>query len=424
MATKTGSIDLKANKEASTKATNYIVDLSNGIFVHAEGTPADPTDSDAVGVGIKDSVDIVRNGEVVANYGEAVTIGKTDGTQSHLELDNRSFEMIDVAGDTYFNIEDLRDNNGQLTEISEADGGTWLYLDFTIEVVNNVPQCSVYVNNVLKTYQTDYTLQELGGRIIIFNTAPSTGSTIKVIYTPGADGIKEAKSFTYGSRTSDNTKNKYMSVAMGVDVEAYNYGQAFGKETLASAYSHAEGWGSQATGLRSHAEGYMTQATGQESHASGCGTIANDWGQTAIGRWNVEDTNLNQLFIIGNGSSVKRSNAFWVDANGLAGLIGLVSMLPEEKSDLNNCKGVQSQTGVTTVIGSDISIYKYTSAAANKPSAAGGILIVFRSSNTYYWQIALANSSSTVASTMPIFVRRTSSADNWIPWRSFTTAAI
>ena len=64
-------------QNAKKTATNYLSDLSNGVYVHAEGTTADPTASTAKGVRITDVVDVIRNGTSVAEFGNGtVTLGK------------------------------------------------------------------------------------------------------------------------------------------------------------------------------------------------------------------------------------------------------------------------------------------------------------------------------------------------------------
>lgn len=60
---------------AKKKATDFLTELANGIFVHAEGTPSDPTDSQAEGVRITDTIDVIHEGESVANYGTEARIG-------------------------------------------------------------------------------------------------------------------------------------------------------------------------------------------------------------------------------------------------------------------------------------------------------------------------------------------------------------
>lgn len=104
---------------------------------------------------------------------------------------------------------------------------------------------------------------------------------------------------------------------------------AEGYKTIASAEcSHAEGSTTQATGGSSHAQGYMSKATaacahaegsntlagGASSHAQNLYTIAMGENQTAIGKFNIEDTT--SALIIGNGSSAGRSNAYQIDWGG------------------------------------------------------------------------------------------------------------
>lgn len=65
-----------------------------------------------------------------------------------------------------------------------------------------------------------------------------------------------------------------------------------------------------------------TTASGNYSHAEGNHTIASAYAQTAIGRYNVqygtEANSINSYFIIGNGTSSARSNAFRVNYDGAA----------------------------------------------------------------------------------------------------------
>lgn len=77
---------------------------------------------------------------------------------------------------------------------------------------------------------------------------------------------------------------------------------------------HAEGSRTLAAGYVAHAEGEYTQALANHSHAGGEGTIADQIGETAIGRYN--DPQSGDLFEIGNGSDGNRSNAFRVTESG------------------------------------------------------------------------------------------------------------
>ena len=116
---------------------------------------------------------------------------------------------------------------------------------------------------------------------------------------------------------------------------------AEGYQTIASAWSaHAEGDRTNASGLYAHAGGYRTiakgaaafargtatSALGAQSFAAGYETIAHA-GEFVIGGYNVDssgaDTStsyqIQTLFIIGNGISNTRSNAFRVSGMGVYG---------------------------------------------------------------------------------------------------------
>ena len=79
-------------------------------------------------------------------------------------------------------------------------------------------------------------------------------------------------------------------------------------------YSHAEGYRTIADTDYSHAEGWHTYAQGYASHAGGTGTVAGFENQTAIGRYNNNQTD--SLFEIGNGTDEVHSNAFRVTEDG------------------------------------------------------------------------------------------------------------
>lgn len=160
-------------------------------------------------------------------------------------------------------------------------------------------------------------------------------------------------SFTFGIRTSDADEGEF-SFAVGSDVQATNFcSYAEGKFTESKGRaSHAEGLGTIASGPASHAEGYYSKATGDQSHAEGSGTASGKYShaegsdtiasgqyshaqntgtkarseaQTAIGKFNVEDTNNEYALIIGNGTYSNRSNALTVDWNGNVNAVGSIT---------------------------------------------------------------------------------------------------
>lgn len=81
--------------DARKRATYYLKDMPNGVFVHAEDSNQQiaPTDSDANGVYITDQVDIIRNGISVSSFGESIRVGNQN--TNHLQIDDNSIDFMD-----------------------------------------------------------------------------------------------------------------------------------------------------------------------------------------------------------------------------------------------------------------------------------------------------------------------------------------
>ena len=94
------------------------------------------------------------------------------------------------------------------------------------------------------------------------------------------------------------------------------------KNVASGKYSHAEGYGSMVSGDYSHAEGYYTSASGIYSHTHNYHTTADYNSMTAIGNYNISNTNeqvnnkKNKLFVVGNGNSSAAEDAFIVTETG------------------------------------------------------------------------------------------------------------
>lgn len=137
------------------------------------------------------------------------------------------------------------------------------------------------------------------------------------------------------------------------------YAFAEGSETTASGNgSHAEGGRTKASSYYSHAEGYSTTASGGSSHAQNYGTIAAKDYQTAIGKYNIEDTETVQAnqkaFIIGNGTDGdNRSNALTVDWQGnvdiASGAKYKINGIPLSASDVGAQPTLVSGTNIKTI---------------------------------------------------------------------------
>ena len=119
---------------------------------------------------------------------------------------------------------------------------------------------------------------------------------------------------------------------------------AEGASTVAGgSCSHAEGASTSASGSCAHAEGNSAIAKGSYSHAGGYGTIAAGEAQTAIGKYNVKDTENKYAFIIGNGDSSTRSNVLSVSWDGSLVINNVKSTL-----DTTLIEGLKYQIGELT----------------------------------------------------------------------------
>lgn len=168
-------------------------------------------------------------------------------------------------------------------------------------------------------------------------------------------GLSDAPYYTLGVRKANSGIGNY-SNAEGYNTEASGYvSHAEGRETTSSGYgSHAEGYlndasgryahaeggngeasgdyGSHSEGAQcvaggdygSHAEGFRTEALGDYgAHAQNYGTKASSRAQTALGKYNVEDSNGDYAVILGNGTSDNaRANALTIDWQGNVDIIG------------------------------------------------------------------------------------------------------
>lgn len=128
----------------------------------------------------------------------------------------------------------------------------------------------------------------------------------------------------------ETTASGYCSHSEGNVTEASgDYAHAEGFGAVASGEgSHSEGGATVASGQFSHAEGGNTTASGIASHAEGCYTTALNY-QHAQGHYNdtskaaaytISGTSAGTAFVIGNGTSATKSNAFRV--TGLGQVIG------------------------------------------------------------------------------------------------------
>lgn len=297
---------------------------------HITETPKDSFISNPQG----NNILIRSNGIAIRDAMDEVAIFGADGAQIGQEVNGQSRSIITEAGMQVLRRDDL----GTDTQIVNLGYGPGVMIDMTIK---DGPYISL---GVRKPNSTIGNLSIAEGRM---TEASGYASHAEGSYTIASIGYSHAegsgtKAIGQASHAegSGTTASGYPSHAEGIDTIASNEAShAEGGETEASGrYSHAEGNHTEASGISSHAEGLYSIASGEMAHAEGTGTeaigdfshaqnvctVATRCAQTAIGRFNIRDTQGADksakgkfVFMIGNGDTDNsRSNALDVDWDG------------------------------------------------------------------------------------------------------------
>ena len=267
------AVELAESAVAGVKGIiNYFWHDADG--VHVSTAPGDATSTGIKNVLVDSEGMDIRDGDTLLAYfrSEAIRLGKNLG---YMEITPSSFSFRPSFGDPDFKY--ARQSNVSVTQTFIGDGVTREF-----DVFKSASPPTVTVNGSAATGVTTIMPRDDSLGSIRFSTAPATGAVIVVSYTT-------------------SWANPYYS---------------FGINTITAPYGHAEGRGNTVGGIFGHAEGRDTTANGAYAHAQNHGTKASGESQTAIGKYNVEDTNNAQALIIGNGNSTTGSNAMAVTWNG------------------------------------------------------------------------------------------------------------
>lgn len=308
---------------------------------------------------------------ITASFGkDGAQVGPS--SRVHSVIEPGSFTIRDRNETTFVDFHLANDDNTGYVIVPwsvTADGDTTV---FTFR--SNVLETSVRINGAVVSSGW-----HLDGNSIVFDTAPAAGSAVDFLVTTD----EPVPVMTIGRR-KDGTEEGQYSRVLGVDCTASGYiSEASGYQTRAlddechaegymtkasgwaahaegvstqaeGDMSHAEGLGSLAMGTASHAsghlgiaagecshaEGHRSMATGNASHAQNSGTIAASTNQTALGRWNVSDTDETFAVIIGNGTDAQnRRNAMGVRWSGTT----------RKFLDVDTRKGGQKPSGTVNV---------------------------------------------------------------------------
>ena len=147
--------------------------------------------------------------------------------------------------------------------------------------------------------------------------AEGEGTTIYLAIGAHAEGYYSTVGASTDSASTRQNKQGAHAEGYFTTVSTGRGAHAEGTHTTASGNgAHAEGDHTTASStFVSHAEGYYTEATGAYSHAQNNYTVAGYDSQTAIGKYNANQSS--NAFEIGNGTgTTARSNAFAVDWSG------------------------------------------------------------------------------------------------------------
>lgn len=233
-----------------------------------------------------------------------------------------------IAGNTnqyFWHTESGTDTGVHITEIPQDEfladpengGGNLLARSNGIAVRDGLTELSVFSGDGTDIYADGYNVAHMG-----FGTCQnSIGAQVRGMF------------FSFGPRNA------------GSSIGEHSFAE--GSVTTASgAGAHSEGELTFAEGINSHAEGYWSVASGHRSHAQNMGTVAAHNDQTAIGKYN--DNQTDTAFEIGNGTSINaRSNALTVDWSGNVSAAGQVKSTPTTGS-ITITSGIFSSTWLNT----------------------------------------------------------------------------
>lgn len=132
-------------------------------------------------------------------------------------------------------------------------------------------------------------------------------------------GTKTTNDWSHAEGNQSTASGNSAHAEGGLTLSSGQYSHSEGETTQATDQAaHAEGINTIASGLGAHAGGNATTASGYYSHTNGDHTVAAYYSQTVIGSYNTTTGSLppETAFVIGNGTSAARSNAFAVKWDG------------------------------------------------------------------------------------------------------------
>lgn len=203
----------------------------------------------------------------------------------------------------------------------------WRYTPTNVQSDNNEenPLSLAYIKNraVLDTTSSTQlypTSETIKGTINLHKISKTGLNTDLINFVGQREPNNKGEIFNTYSGASKNVASGEASAAFGTGNTAsgaYSF-TAGGSCQATNIGAFAHGYYARALSDFSTAEGYSTTTLNSYAHAQNLGTIAR-YCQTAIGKFNIDDTQSTQALIIGNGTdNNNRSNIHTVDWNGNA----------------------------------------------------------------------------------------------------------
>lgn len=333
-----------AEKAAGT-ATDYVLDNSNGVFVH-------PKNNNADGVLIRDTVQIIRSGKSVAEYGDTVRIGETDS--AHIEINEKVLNFVDRYGDTS-------------VRIGLSADGAYIYQTEYIDI-----------ESAASSYTVDYTSENgLVGVTAVHLTRGETYTTL-TNWTFSSGVLTITYAFSAGDELEIDLRYQGESSYLSVGSTSGSIG-----DNVLSVGSN-------------------NSVNGDNAGAIGTHLTAKD-GQTAVGTYNRSGA---WLFAVGNGTgdsgqSDERQNAMAVYPSGFM-ITGDGFDTRSQPVTLTDCNNATNP----------LIVYYANANTTNKPSNAYFYVRVMGASSNNVFQIACGINTSVPV----IFARLRKADATWTSW--------
>lgn len=394
MAKQTGSLDLRAAKKAHDQAekvaTNYVTDITNGIFVSPEGEGPSDTQT-PTGWKISSALELIKNGITYLKAWLAGTNSDTPTVQvgpdsaGHTTIDSNGMRVYGSTG------------SQQLANIGYGEG---------TDEQGTLSDAPYYTLGTRKSGSTVGNYSLSAG---VLHEATGYASTA----VGNNNKATASNCFAEGQLTEATADYTHAAGFMSKATKTGAHAQGYAC-TASGQWSHAEGAQCVAGGDKSHAEGTNSVASAENAHAQGLYATAASANQTVIGRNNIADSNDDYALIIGNGASENaRANALTVDwggnviadgsitdgagnvlsakanASSLAAVATSGSYtdlsnqpnIPTNTSDLNNDSGFITSSDVLNMFYPVGSYYETSDTAFNPNTAWGGTWVLEAAGN-------------------------------------------